>query len=221
MIKIENTDVYGWVAAIRGARNPMNSWNQSDTSYGTGEDFATIGPRDLKLLHNLANAGPDHGKFLRMITVTLDITAPLYWFKEFDTYKVGTVANSCSTMHKIHAKPFEPDDFSHEHLDQFGHNLLGQIIRFMNHHRDEFIKTKDKYHWWQLIQMLPSSYNQRRTVHLNYAVLRTMYHARKHHKLDEWREFCRWVETLPYASELITNQEANNTHDETGIENHH
>lgn len=220
MIKIENADVYGWIAAIRGARNPMNSWNQSDTSYGTGENSVEIGPRDLKLLRNLANAGPDHGKFLRMITVTADITAPLYWFKEYDTYKVGTVANSCSTMHKIHAKPFEHDDFSHEHLDHFGLNILDQIIRFLNHHREEFIKTKDKHHWWQLIQMLPSSYNQRRTVHLNYAVLRTMYHARKHHKLDEWREFCRWVESLPYAAELITNQEATNTYDETGSSNH-
>lgn len=222
MIKIENTDVYGWIAAIRGARNPMNSWNQSDTSYGLGEDYLSdmqIGPRDLKLLRNLSNAGPDHGKFLRMITVTADITAPLYWFKEYDTYKIGTTANSCSTMHKIHAKPFVPSDFSHEYLDQFGLNLIGQTIRFLNYHREEFIRTKDKYHWWQMIQMLPSSYNQRRTVHLNYAVLKSMYHARKHHKLDEWREFCRWVETLPYAAELITNQEANNTHDETGSQN--
>lgn len=207
MIKIESTDVYGWIPAIRGARNPMNSWNQSDTSYGTGEPFMGIGPRDLKLLTNLANAGPDHGKFLRMIAVTMDINAPLYWWKEFDTYKVGTVANSCSTMHKIHSKEFTLDDFSHEHLQGMSLEVLELLIKELNARRTEYNwcnTDSKKIYWWQMIQLLPTSYNQRRTVSLNYAVLRTMYHARKNHKLDEWREFCRWVESLPYAAELIT-----------------
>lgn len=237
MLKIENVEVYGWEAAIRGARNPMNSWDKSDTLYDDIPVYrnTVLGPNDERLLRNLANAGPDHGKFLRMINVSLDITAPLYWYKEFDTYKVGTVANSCSTMHKIHAKPFELDDFSHEHLVSVrqdprcyvwmgAHQLdpraiLEQTIKLLNYCRKLYLETKDKKYWWQLIQLLPSSYNQRRTVSLNYAVLRAMYHARKHHKLDEWREFCRWVESLPYASELITNQEANDAHDETRIEN--
>lgn len=208
MLKIENVDVTGWIAAIRGARNPMNSWNQSDTSYGTGETSVEIGARDLKLLRNLANAGADHGKFLRMIAVTVDLTAPLYWWKEFDTYKVGTVANSCSTMHKIHAKEFTLDDFSHEHLSLMSLDLLERTIYVLNEYRNKFLALHDKKSWWQMIQLLPSSYNQRRTVSLNYAVLRAMYHARKHHKLDEWREFCRWCESLPY-SELITGEEVN------------
>jgi hypothetical protein len=219
MIKIENVETYGWEAAIRGARNPMNSWDKSDSlfipRYFCDEDETwalaekcgyyapVIKENDRRLLTSLANAGPDHGKFLRMITVSLDITAPLYWWKEFDTYKVGTVANSCSTMHKIHAKEFTLDDFSCEHLDQFGQNLLDQIIRYLNFHRNKFIETKDKNHWWQLIQILPSSYNQRRTVLLNYQVLKSMYHARRNHKLDEWRTLCEWIKTLPY-SELIT-----------------
>ena len=205
MLKIENVDIYGWEAAIRGARNPMNSWNQSDTSYGTGEP-TEIGPRDLKLLRTLANAGPDHGKFLRMINVTFDVTAPLYWWKEFDTYKVGTVANSCSTMHKIHAKPFVLDDFSHEHLGDSERIWLGGTINILNLNRELFLETKNKDYWWNMIQMLPTSYNQRRTVSLNYAVLKAMYHARKLHKLDEWREFCKFVRTLPHA-ELITGGE--------------
>lgn len=203
MIKIENTDVYGWEAAIRGARNPMNSWNQSDTSYGTGEDISEIGPRDLRLLRNLANAGPDHGKFLRMITVSLDITAPLYWWKEADTYKVGTVANSCSTMHKIHANPFSLEDFSHEQMTCDAVVVLNLVIDHLNQRRNDFLESGRKIYWWDMIQLLPSSYNQRRTVLLNYAVLRAMYHARRLHKLDEWRVFCAWIETLPY-SELIT-----------------
>ena len=204
MIKIENTDVYGWEAAIRGARNPMNSWEKSDTVFYS-EYAPALGDNDQKLLRNLSHAGPDHGKFLRMITVTLDITAPLYWWKEFDTYKVGTVANSCSTMHKIHAKEFTQDDFSHEHLDRFGINILRQIVALLNFNRGKYIETKDKAYWWQMIQILPSSYNQRRTVLLNYQVLKSMYHARKNHKLDEWREFCRWVESLPH-SELIADE---------------
>ncbi len=222
MIKIENADVYGWEAAIRGVRNPMNSWDKSDSvfymDWEGGEKVEIICKNDLTLMKNLAHAGPDHGKFLRMITVSLDITAPLYWWKEFDTYKVGTVANSCSTMHKVHAKEFELDDFSREHLFN-GYDLiegasdmeyyenpetcLDYTIRVMNHYRQKFLETKDKRYWWQLIQLLPSSYNQRRTVLLNYQVLKSMYHARKHHKLDEWRNFCEWIRTLPY-SELIT-----------------
>ena len=206
MLKIEHADVYGWEAAIRGARNPMNSWNQSDTSYGTGEPHVEIGPRDLKLLRSLANAGPDHGKFLRMIAVSLDITAPLYWWKEFDTYKVGTVANSCSTMHKIHSKEFTLEDFSHERLGDGERVWLGGTINILNLNREMFLETKNKDYWWNMIQILPTSYNQRRTVTLNYAVLKAMYHARKLHKLDEWREFCSWVRTLPH-SELITGGE--------------
>ena len=208
MIKIENESVHGWQAAIRGARNPMNSWDKMDSEWdGYGEaDGYSVGDNDLKLLKNLAHAGPDHGKFLRMITVSLDITAPLYWWKEFDTYKVGTVANSCSTMHKIHAKEFELDDFSHEHLVSTGFDsvhLLQNIINVLNYARDMFIETKNKDWWWQMIQLLPTSYNQRRTVLLNYQVLKSMYHARKHHKLDEWRVFCDWIQTLPYAELII------------------
>lgn len=225
MIKIENADVYGWDAAIRGARNPMNSWDKSDSYWTHIENPQTlntakfqyfVGESDLRLLRNLANAGPDHGKFLRMVTVSVDITAPLYWWKEADTYKVGTVANSTSTMHKIHAKPFVMDDFSHEHLITGSMFQLHRVVDLLNEAREAFLNctvsqyataeeaaAAKKAYWWQMIQLLPSSYNQRRTVLLNYAVLRTMYHARKNHKLDEWREFCRWIETLPYAKELI------------------
>ncbi len=220
MIKIENIDVHGWQAAIRGARNPMNSWDKMDSEWdGYGEaDGYSVGDNDLKLLKNLAHAGPDHGKFLRMITVTMDITAPLYWWKEFDTYKVGTVANSCSTMHKIHAKEFTLEDFSHEHLfdgidrtegeDDMEYyenptTALEYIIRILNYYRQKFLEAKDKRFWWQMIQLLPTSYNQRRTVLLNYQVLKSMYHARKHHKLDEWRVFCDWIQTLPYAELII------------------
>lgn len=205
MIKIENVDVYGWEAAIRGARNPMNSWNQSDTSYGTGEPVTEIGPRDLKLLQHLANAGPDHGKFLRMITVSVDITAMQPWWSEFDTYKVGTVRNSCSKMHKIHIKPFEYDDFAHEGCDEipWAKVALEHVVATCEELRKKFNETHDKKYWRALIELLPEGYLMRATVSLNYAVLRAMYHARKHHKLDEWREFCRWVETLPYAAELI------------------
>ena len=209
MIKFENTSIYGWEAAIRGMRNPMNSWNNSDTCFAP-EFVPIIGFDDLKLMKQLVKAGTDHSKFMRMITVTVDITAPLYWWKEFDTYKVGTVRNSCSTMHKIHEKEFTLDDFSHEHLldDSFDiyapMNVLEITIVALNFHREQFNKTNDKKHWYQMIQLLPSSYNQRATVQLNYAVLRNMYHSRKNHKLDEWREgFCSWAESLPY-SELIT-----------------
>ena len=211
MIKIENTEVYGFEAAIRGMRNPMNSWDKSDSlwkekfDYKEGEyafDFF-VGSNDLTLMKQLVKAGTDHSKFMRMINVTLDITAPLYWWKEFDTYKVGTVRNSCSTMHKIHSKEFEVSDFSTDHLNLDSMEVLKKTIEHLNYYRDQFIETKHKNAWWQLIQLLPSSYNQRATVQLNYQVLRNMYHARKNHKLDEWREFCEWIESLPY-SELIT-----------------
>lgn len=220
MIKIENTEVFGWEAAIRGMRNPMNSWDKSDSCWCYENDrnkskcdafccddcvnrFYEIGENDLKLMQNLSKAGNDHGKFLRMINVTIDVTAPLYWWKEFDTYKVGTVANSCSTMHKIHVKEFELDDFSHEHLDIGWLSALDDIIiPLLNRARDCFAKTKNKDYWWQIIQLLPSSYNQKRTIQLNYQVLKQMYHARKNHKLNEWHDFCAWCERLPYFKEI-------------------
>lgn len=228
MIKIENTEVVGWEHAIRGMRNPLNSWDKTDSHCEPiehGNVFIgykyIVGQNDLKLMKNLAKAGSDHGKFMRMLTVYVDITAPLYWWKEFDTYKVGTVANSCSTMHKIHAKEFTLDDFSCEHLIgvqdgndnwwydvDFGEwwsaeDILAQTVYVLNFYRKKFLDTKDKKYWWQMIQLLPTSYNQKRTVMLNYQVLKNMYHARKNHKLDEWHDLCHWIETLPY-SELIT-----------------
>lgn len=224
MIKIENTEVMGWEAAIRGMRNPMNSWDKSDTGWyltgtpGTNPAAANdkylrekycIGDNDLDLMKRLAKAGTDHRKFMRMITVYLDITAPLYWWKEFDTYKVGTVANSCSTMHKIAGKEFEMSDFSCEHMKPTSIKIMHDVIDILNkYHADynnpeaEKLGVKKDY-WWQMIQILPSSYNQRRTVMLNYEVLANIYKSRKDHKLDEWRIFCGWIETLPY-SELIT-----------------
>lgn len=201
MIKIENTDVFGWETAIRGLRNPMNSWDKSDSVFSMGDNF--IGENDLALMKKLRNAGTDHRKFMRMIMVSFDITAPLYWWKEFDTYKVGTVANSCSTMHKIHDKEFTLDDFSHEHLYLDSKEMLEKIIKGLNAYRDDYLREKDKDYWWQMIQLLPSSYNQKRTVMLNYEVLANMYRSRKNHKLDEWHTFCEWIESLPY-SELIT-----------------
>jgi hypothetical protein len=173
-----------------------------DSYYDERGNFV-LGENDLSLAHRLAVAGSDHRKFLRQIIVSMDITAPFYWWKEFDTYKVGTVANSCSTMHKIHAKPFTTDDFSGEHLFSDGAMLLHDIVGELNIAREQFLATNDKKWWWTMIQLLPSSYNQKRTVELNYAVLRNMYHARKNHKLDEWHDFCEWVESLPYAKELI------------------
>ena len=222
MIKLEKTDVFGWESAIRGMRNPMNSWDMSDSKWFFNEDddwenHFVVGLNDIKLMRCLSKAGDDHGKFLRMINVSVDITAPLYWWKEFDTYKVGTVANSCSTMHKIHAKEFELDDFSHEHLFdgvdlvegesdmEYYENpttCLDYTVRVLNHYRKKFIETKDKRYWWQMIQLLPSSYNQKRTVQLNYQVLKSMYFARRHHKLDEWKEFCEWCESLPYFMDV-------------------
>lgn len=234
MLKIENVDIVGWETAIRGMRNPMNSWKKSDTLFfcpsqgdmrkiGEGpnlELMSEIGPNDANLMMKLRNCGTDHRKFMRMITVYMDITAPLYWWKEYDTYKVGTVANSCSTMHKIAAKEFTLDDFSHEHLSYRSIRLLGDIISALNDYRyinldhtagDSYVEEdgrviKEKDAWWQMIQLLPSSYNQRRTVMLNYEVLANMYKSRKNHKLDEWRTFCEYVKTFPY-SELITGKE--------------
>ena len=261
MIKLENTDVYGFEAAVRGMRNPLNSCELSDSfecehyeefsdwcdvceyegcqmfkvihtgfkdihtgpnEYHiecTAEHKFVIGEKDLKLMHQLALAGDDHGKFARFINVTVDITAPLYWWKEFDTYKVGTVSNSCSTMHKIHEKEFTTLDFSDEHLlngraytdiyDQDGRRismapseLLGHIINYLNLYRKLYLRTKDKEYWWQMIQLLPSSYNQRRTMQFNYQVLNRIYNARKNHKLDEWHEVCAWIEKLPYFKEI-------------------
>lgn len=240
MLTIDNTETYGWEAAIRGMRNPMNSWDKSDSVFGRNPAIPYaqnnpifyvnkygitryIGDNDLDLMKRLNKAGTDHRKFMRMITVYCDITAPLYWWKEFDTYKVGTVANSCSTMHKIQAKKFTIDDFSHEHLIETFKNdcevgvywgsdadtaldptdVLETTIASLNACREAYLKTKDKTYWWQMIQLLPSSYNQKRTVMLNYEVLANIYKSRKNHKLDEWHAFCDWIETLPYSI-LIT-----------------
>ena len=244
MLKIENTEVIGWEAAIRGMRNPKNSWEKSDsgicpngTEFGycyldhrkycqrrnTDDPAFCIGPKDLDLMTRLRNAGTDHRKFMRMIAVYLDITAPLYWWKEFDTYKVGTVANSCSTMHKIADKEFTLEDFSCEHLidsplveeapgkpallNMQAREMLVILVNVLNAARYNYLETKDKKYWWQLIQLLPSSYNQRRTTMLNYEVLANIYKSRRNHKLDEWHTFCDWIETLPY-SELITGEDA-------------
>lgn len=239
MIKFEHTEVVGWRAAIRGMRNPLNSWGKSDTvnicllrqdecpnCVGHMCD-PMIGYNDMDLMKRLRNAGTDHRKFMRMLVVYVDITAPLYWWKEFDTYKIGTVANSCSTMHKIHAKEFALDDFSCEHLDhsidcasndptyQMGDfyypeytslDILKLTVEALNFHRKQYLETKDKKYWWQMIQLLPSSYNQKRTVMLNYEVLANIFAARRNHKLDEWKTLCEWIRTLPY-SELITGEE--------------
>lgn len=252
MLKIENTEVMGWEHAIRGMRNPKNSWEKSDSGvcathgpahcadcvytdcHADDVEIGTkyiLGPNDLNLMTTLRNAGTDHRKFMRMITVYLDITAPLYWWKEFDTYKVGTVANSCSTMHKIADKEFTLADFSCEHLDRepYHRNWIESVIvdeditsphkvwmtpfdvlrctiEMLNAYRENYLETKDKQDWWQMIQLLPSSYNQRRTVMLNYEVLANIYKSRRNHKLDEWHTFCDWIESLPY-SELITGKE--------------
>ena len=252
MLKIENTEVIGWEHAIRGMRNPKNSWVKSDSGvcathgpahcadcvytdcHADDVEIGTkyiLGPNDLNLMTTLRNAGTDHRKFMRMITVYLDITAPLYWWKEFDTYKVGTVANSCSTMHKIADKEFTLADFSCEHLDRepYHRNWIESVIvdeditsphkvwmtpfdvlrctiEMLNAYRENYLETKDKQDWWQMIQLLPSSYNQRRTVMLNYEVLANIYKSRRNHKLDEWHTLCNWIEGLPY-SELITGKE--------------
>lgn len=244
MINIENVRIDGWESAVRGMRNPLNSWHLSDSQWGVqcldgdadrdsyvevdcdGEFYDYLGSRDVDLMIRLRNAGTDHRKFMRMIVVWCDVTAPLYWWKEADTYKVGTVSNSCSTMHKIAAKPFTVEDFSHEHLDSDRPNLficrhsttdddelenvaisasdwLYLTVAMLNYYRDTYVRTKDKHYWWQLVQMLPDSYNQRRTLCLNYEVLANMYKSRKDHKLDEWRELCEWMTGLPMSC-LIT-----------------
>ena len=259
MIKFEHTEVVGWEHAIRGMRNPMNSWEKSDSWFLDSQDGLYniigdlndsvpdhieneyIGPNDLSLMKRLRNAGTDHRKFMRMITVYVDITAPLYWWKEFDTYKVGTVANSCSTMHKIAAKRFERDDFSHEHLMDGGNYILNSTIDMLNEYRAQYLDSKDKRYWWQMIQLLPSSYNQKRTVMLNYEVLANIYKSRQNHRLDEWCEheemvyknymddveresiegqfsFCDWIESLPY-SELITGPDLKATYSMKGVNN--
>lgn len=230
MLKIDNFEVLGWEHAIRGMRNPMNSWDKSDSKWGCtvgkfddsncetcelnddnvccGHGAYKIGPNDHDLMMRLRKAGTDHRKFMRMIAVYVDITAPLYWWKEFDTYKVSTVANSCSTMHKIAAKEFTLEDFSCEHLfndsdvDIYSMNILQMTIDALNAARKKYLETKVKDYWWQMIQLLPSSYNQKRTVMLNYEVLANIYKSRKDHKLDEWHTFCHWIEELPY-SEII------------------
>lgn len=267
MIKFEHTEVVGWEHAIRGMRNPMNSWEKSDSGWTRvsheeavdiynddsieiidecdrdeeGLSFYIIGKNDRDLMMQLRNAGTDHRKFMRMITVYVDITAPLYWWKEFDTYKVGTVANSCSTMHKIAAKRFERDDFSHEHLMDGGNYILNSTIDMLNEYRAQYLDSKDKRYWWQMIQLLPSSYNQKRTVMLNYEVLANIYKSRQNHRLDEWCEheemvyknymddveresiegqfsFCDWIESLPY-SELITGPDLKATYSMKGVNN--
>lgn len=249
MLKIENYEVLGWEHAIRGMRNPKNSWDRSDTAYCcdiddceecnyktrcnhyagdayNAENPLVIGPNDHNLMMTLASGGPVHAKYRRMITVYLDITAPLYWWKEFDTYKIGTVANSCSTMHKIHAKEFTLDDFSHEHLFDLNNpapedcvafddgymtsiGVLDVVVQALNIARTRFLETNDKKYWWQMIQLLPTSYNQKRTVMLNYEVLHNIYESRRHHKLDEWHTLCDWIEKLPY-SELIIGEKKEN-----------
>lgn len=222
MIEIKTLEISGFQPAIIGMRNPMNSWAKSDSSSElTGY---CVGKNDHDLMMKLRNAGTDHRKFMRMITVYADITAPLYWWKEFDTYKVGTVANSCSTMHKIADKEFTLDDFSHEHLKLFKYNegdwdkydwdnfnyILEDVIDALNRARKKYLETKDKDYWWQMVQLLPSSYNQKRTIMLNYEVLANIYKSRKNHKLDEWRCLCDWIETLPYG-ELITGEDNGDT----------
>ena len=228
MINLENYEVFGWEHAIRGMRNPMNSWDRSDSAYCIEcrachtcpmldeygqcnkpfNEAYVVGENDHDLMTRLAKGGPVHAKYRRMITVYVDINAPLYWWKEFDTYKVGTVANSCSTMHKIHAKEFTMDDFSCEHLDAGNHLIFNNVIvNALNEARNNFLRNGDKADWWQMIQLLPSSYNQKRTVMLNYEVLHNIYISRKNHKLDEWRTFCDWIEKLPYR-EIITVKES-------------
>jgi hypothetical protein len=212
MITIKNIETCGWEPALRGMRNPKNSWDRADSKFWQNafhSEEPELGPNDLTLANSLAHGGPVHAKYRRMIKVYCDITAPLYWWKEFDTYKVGTNVNSCSTMHTIHRRDLTRDDFAHEHLNTFNLNLLDMIIRNINQARQDFVEASDsdsaKEHWWQMIQLLPTSFLQKRTIEMNYEVLANMYHFRKNHKQDEWVEFCRWVEQLPYAKELILN----------------
>ena len=203
MITLERTSVMNLENAIRGARNPMNSWDRMDSYYDENGQYV-LGEQDLSLARRLCQAGSDHRKFIRQIFVSVDITAPLYWWKEYDTYKVGTVANSTSTMHKIHAKPFELSDFSCDHMDAETLEQMEQLVGFLEKLRQKYLEGKDKQYWNDMIQLLPSSYHQMRTCTLNYENLRNIYWARRQHKLEEWRTVCRWIESLPYAAELIT-----------------
>ncbi len=203
MIRLERTSVMNFENAMRGARNPLNSWNRSD-SYYDGQGDYVLGENDLSLAIRLCKSGSDHRKFIRQIFVSVDITAPLYWWKEYDTYKIATVANSTSTMHKIHSKPFSMEDFSCDKMSEPTKQVMGSLIEYLEKLRVNFVQTKDKAIWNDIIQLLPSSYNQMRTCTLNYETLINIYYARKNHKLDEWHRFCDWIETLPYAKELIT-----------------
>ena len=201
MIKVEKVDIWGFEHAIRGMRNPMNSWDKSDSDHTY--NISEIGPNDLDLMKRLYKAGTEHRKYLRQIFVSLDITAPLYWWKEFDTYKVGTVSNSCSTMHKISAKEFELNDFSHEHLNSFSTVALLAVIATMNNAREKYLSSKDKDDWWQMIQLLPSSYNQKRTITMNYENIMNIIHQRENHKLDEWVELVKVFKDLPYVKDIM------------------
>ena len=203
MIELMRTSVMNFENAIRGARNPLNSWARSDSSYDENGNYV-LGENDLSLAVRLCKSGSDHRKFVRMIFVSVDINAPLYWWKEYDTYKVGTVANSCSTMHKIHSKPFSLEDMSVDRMDEASKAVMQQVVDRLEALRLEYNETKDKSLWYSMIQLLPSSYNQMRTCTLNYETLINIYHARRSHKLDEWHVFCEWIESLPYAKELIT-----------------
>ena len=203
MIELMRTSVMNFENAIRGARNPLNSWARSDSSYDENGNYV-LGDNDLSLAVRLCKSGSDHRKFVRMIFVSVDINAPLYWWKEYDTYKVGTVANSCSTMHKIHSKPFSLEDMSVDRMDDASKAVMQQVVDRLEALRLEYNETKDKSLWYSMIQLLPSSYNQMRTCTLNYETLINIYHARRSHKLDEWHVFCEWIESLPYAKELIT-----------------
>lgn len=209
MITIEKTQVMNFEAAVRGMRNPMNSWANSDSYYDEDGKYI-LGEADLKRAHALSASGTDHRKYLRMIFVSVDITAPLYWWKEYDTYKVGTVANSCSTMHKIHSKPFERADFSCDRMSDAALACLDTVIGCLEDRRQKFIETKERAYWDDMIQLLPTSYNQKRTCTLNYENLVNIYYARRNHKLPEWHEVCRWIESLPYARELICIRDDNN-----------
>ena len=202
MIKLENTSVMNLENALRGARNPMASWERSDSFWDENHNYI-LGPNDLSLARKLCTAGPDHRKFIRQIFLSVDITAPLYWWKEFDTYKVGTVANSTSTMHKIHSKPFALEDFSTDKMNDTALKAMNEIIAVLENLRKAFIESKDKQLWYSIIQLLPSSYNQKRTCSMNYENLINMYYARRGHKLDEWRDYCSWIETLPYAQDML------------------
>ena len=203
MIKIERTSVMNFENAMRGARNPLNSWARSDSFYAEDGSFV-FGPNDLDLARRLSRAGTDHRKYLRQIFISVDVTAPLYWWKEFDTYKVGTVSNSTSTMHKIHSKPFELEDFSTDHMTQASVQVFEKYIGYIEEVRQKFVAGKDKTDWYDLIQLLPSSYNQTRTLSFNYETAANIYRSRKDHKLDEWRTFCEWIRTLPYAKDIVT-----------------